>query len=49
MIKPSVLRKYNQVIDEVQAEVWLLTELNREEQDFSDEFAEKYKLGEFSE
>ncbi|MDH6364047.1 antitoxin Phd [Enterococcus sp. PF1-24] len=37
-----------------QAEMWLLTELNRAEQDFGegkdiDEFAKKYKLGEFSE
>jgi len=36
-----------------QAEIWLLTELNRAEQDFGegediDEFARKYKLGEFS-
>lgn len=36
-----------------QAEMWLLTELNRAEQEFGDgedveEFARKYKLGEFS-
>lgn len=36
-----------------QAEIWLLTELNRAEQSFGEgedisEFAKKYKLGEFS-
>jgi prevent-host-death family protein len=36
-----------------QAEAWLLTELNRAEQEFGvgediDEFARKYKLGDFS-
>lgn len=36
-----------------QAEIWLLTELNRAEQDFGEdedisEFARKYALGEFS-
>lgn len=37
-----------------QAEIWLLTELSQAEQDFGegediDEFAKRYKLGEFSE
>lgn len=37
-----------------QAEIWLLTELNRAEQDFGDgediaEFAKKHQLGNFSE
>ncbi|MGI6154972.1 MAG: type II toxin-antitoxin system Phd/YefM family antitoxin [Enterococcus lemanii] len=37
-----------------QAEIWLLTELNRAEEEFGDgedidEFAKKYKLGDFSE
>lgn len=37
-----------------QAEIWLLTELNRAEQNFGsgkdiDEFAKKYKLGDFGE
>lgn len=37
-----------------QAEIWLLTELNRAEEEFGegeeiDEFAKKYHLGEFSE
>jgi len=37
-----------------QAEIWLLTELNKAEQDFGDGedidvFAEKYKLGRFDE